>query len=81
MGSVAVVGVSVSEVVVRLSVDPPHAESSPAIATAVITRAKRARLPGARKVGLLMTSFIELLLTGYVWMRLLIHGDVDMGET
>jgi hypothetical protein len=81
-GMVAVVGVSVSDVVVRTSVDPPHAaESRPAIAIAVITRATRARLPGARKVGLLMTLFIELLLTGCVWMRLLIHGDVDMGET
>jgi hypothetical protein len=67
MGSVVVVGVSVSEVVVRTSVDPLHAATrSPAIATAVITRAMRARLPGARKVGLLMTLFIELLLTGCV---------------
>jgi hypothetical protein len=31
-------------------------------------------------LGLLMTSFIELLLTGCVWMRLLIHGDVVMGR-
>jgi hypothetical protein len=81
MGSVAVVGVSVREVVVRKSDDPPHAASSPPTATAVITRAMRARLPGARKVLLLMTLFIELLLTGCVWMRLLIHGDLDMGET
>jgi hypothetical protein len=80
MGSVVVVGATVSEVVVRTSVDPLHAERSPAIATAVITRAMRARLPGARKVGLLMTLFIELLLTGCVWMRLLIHGDVVMGR-
>jgi hypothetical protein len=59
MGSVVVVGVSVSEVVVRTSVDPPHAaESSPAIA----------RLTGASKAGLLMTLFIELLLTVCVWM-------------
>jgi hypothetical protein len=27
-----------------------------------------------------MTLFIELLLTGYVWMRLLIHGEVVMGR-
>jgi hypothetical protein len=81
MGSVVVVGVTVSEVVVRTSVDPLHAaKRSPAVDTAVITRAMRARLPGARKVGLLMTLFIELLLTGCVWMRLLIHGDVVMGR-
>jgi hypothetical protein len=67
---VAVVGVSVSDLVVRTSVDPLHAaESSPAIATAEITRAMRARLPGARNVGLLITLFIELLLTGCMWMR------------
>jgi hypothetical protein len=27
-----------------------------------------------------MTLFIELLLTGCMWMRLLIHGDVVMGR-
>jgi hypothetical protein len=31
-------------------------------------------------MGLLMTLFIELLLTGCVWMRLLIHGAVVMGR-
>jgi hypothetical protein len=31
-------------------------------------------------MGLSMTLFIELLLTGCVWMRLLIHGDIVMGR-
>jgi hypothetical protein len=78
---VAVVGVTVSDVVVRTSVELLHAaENSPAIVTAAITRAIRARLPSARRVGLCMTLFIELLLTGCTWMRLLNHGDVVMGR-
>jgi hypothetical protein len=81
IGMVVVVGVTVSEVVVRTSVELLHApESTPAIAIAAITRTMSARLPSARKVGFLMTLFIELLPTGCMWMRLLIHGDVVMGR-
>src|SRR5450759_1468777 len=60
----AVVGVTVSDVTVQRSVERLHAAvNSPANATATMTRAMRAR--GARdcRVRLMMTLFIELLLT------------------
>jgi hypothetical protein len=64
IGMVAVVGDTVSEVVVRKSVELLHApESNPAIAIAATTRTVSARLPSARKVGLSIMLFIELLPT------------------
>jgi len=63
-GTVAEVGEMVSDVTLRKSVELLQAAvNSPANATATMTRAMRAR--GARdcRVRLMMTLFIELLLT------------------
>jgi hypothetical protein len=62
---VAVVGEITTEAIVRGPLESSHAAAnSPANATATMTRAMRARLPNARTVTLLVTLFIELLLTG-----------------